>query len=299
MEHNESFIKSLFNNLVRIGIVTIFIYFFRLSTYNIIRSLNKVVSLSWIGQYFYMSLLEIAVLLLIFKYAFNKKNKIIEADEKKIKINIFDILNFFFITWFLKTLLFEGLFYLENIVITGQNFENHVQRIITYRMNFTNLDMMYRIMSGIILGPVVEELFFRKGVFDYYASKKVSNRTIILISGVSFGLIHTSSLSILADSIIGGIILAVMFATTKNVIYPIIGHGINNLMQSITSTFNDYSDIVNVEAYIEANMIQIRGVIIISLILLVITSIISYIKRRTIISSDFKNCLIEVFTNNK
>jgi membrane protease YdiL (CAAX protease family) len=294
VEHNKSIIESLFNNLARIILVTILFLCFRYTTRGIVMSIDFIARLSWFGQIFYLGILEVVVLLLIFKYGFNKESKITKVDEKKIKINMLDIFIFLFMGLLLKNILFEGFVYLEGIT----NADPSVESIMAGALNdagrqMTNLDTIYIVIAGVILGPIVEELFFRKGVVEYFSDKEVTSRSIILISGISFGLTHIGSPAILAHSIVVGIIFAVMYATTKNVIYPIIGHGLNNLMQNITSIFIENGGMESIEAV----KFEIRGAIIISLVLLVITCIISYIKRRTIISSDFKKRLVKVFTD--
>ena len=72
---------------------------------------------------------------------------------------------------------------------------------------------------------------------------------------------------------------------------------LNDLMPFILSVFRDNRGIEDFQAYIETGrIIEIKGAIIISLVFLIITSIISYMKIKTIISSDFKDSLIKVLT---
>lgn len=124
---------------------------------------------------------------------------------------------------------------------------------------------------------------------------------MVLLSGISFGLVHSVGIAKIISTIIIGIIFAIMYATTKNIVYPIIGHSLMNLisvsMTIFTDMFRDHSHIEDILTYIEARyLIEIKGAIIISLILIIILSVLFYIKRKTIISSDFKDCLIEIFT---
>ncbi len=297
MESNKSIMESLFHNLARIMCITILFIFFRSITYKIIMKLNIIDRLSLFSVVFYVSLLQVGVIFFILKHGFKKEDKIIKREDKGLVIDLFDIFIFLFIGLLLGSIIYEGLFCIEDIINAGSKYESNVTRALISGLEVTNLDKIYSIISGVILGPLAEELFFRKGVFEYFADKEVKSRDVILISGISFGLTHSIGLAIPTHAIITGIIFAVMYVTTDNVIYPIIGHGLNNLMSFIVDIFRDNSGIEDIEAYIEAgNLITIRGAIIISLILLIITSIISYIKRKTIISSDFKKSLRRVFT---
>lgn len=200
-----------------------------------------------------------------------------------------DILIFLFIGILLTSILFQGLIYLEGVMNVGPRYEDFLPQI-----SMTSLERIYVFMAGVVLVPIVEELLFRKGIFQYFADKKLTNINIILISGISFGLWHYSGgPAKIVGSTMFGIVLAIMYATTKNVIYPIIGHGINNLMQNIISGFMVSS--LDAESYTEYIKSGIKEAIVFSLILLMITSMISYIKRKTIISSEFKDRLTEVF----
>jgi membrane protease YdiL (CAAX protease family) len=295
MKQNKSIIESLFNNSARITCITISFIIFGIITYRIPFGSNISDGLSIFAMQFYASCLQVLVLLLIFKYGLKIKNEINKEDEGK--TNLFDILIFLFIGLLLKNMLLGSLYYLEIITNTVPKFDNEVVRGLLEGMEVTNLDKIYNFMNGVILAPIAEELFFRKGVFKYFSDKEVTNRSIILISGISFGLAHLMGFAIPASVILTGIIFATIYAITKNIIYPIIGHGLNNLMPSFISIFNDNSYIEDIEIYNEVGrIIDIKGAINISLILLVVTGIISYIKRKTIISSDFKNRLKRVFT---
>lgn len=297
MKTNKSILESSFNNLARIICITILFIIFGVITYRIPKSLNILDGLSIFATQFYVSFLQVIIIFLILKYGLKKKNKVIKGDEKELRINLFDILIFLFIGLLLKNILLGGLYYLESILNISPKYNNDVIQGLLEGMQITNLDKIYSFVTGVILVPIVEELFFRKGVFGYFVGKEVTSRSVILISGISFGLTHSMGLAIAIHVMLTGIIFAVMYVTTENVIYPIIGHGLNNLMPFIITIFRDNSGIGDVESYIEAGrIIENRGAIIISLVLLVITSMISYTKRKTIISSDFKDRLIKVFT---
>lgn len=297
MKQNKSIMESLFTNLAIILCISFLFLIFGMITYRVAMSLNIVDGLSIFAMQFYASVLQLLIIFFIFKYGGKKRNKVLKKDEKRFKVDLLDIFIFLFMGLFLNSAIFVSLAHLEIIDISPQ-YDTGIMQNLFDGMQITDLDKIYSFITGVILAPIVEESFFRKGVFQYCTNKGIKSRTMILISGISFGLIHSAGFIKLIGSIITGIIFAVIYATTKNVIYPIIAHSVNNLMPFIISIFRDSSGIEDVAAYIEAGyLMEIKGLIIISLILLVITGIISYIKRQTIISSDFKEGLIEIFND--
>lgn len=297
MRQNKSIIESLFNSLAMITCITILFIIFENITYRIPFNPGLPNRLSIFAMQFYASILQIVVLLLIFKFGLKREKGIVKEDENNFKTNIFDILIFLIIGLLLKNMLLLGLYYLQIITNTVPQFNNYIIEGLLEGMKVTNVDRIYNFLTGVILAPIAEELFFRKGVFEYYIDKDVTSRKVILISGLSFGLAHLMGFAITASVMLTGIVFATIYAITKNIMYPIIGHGLNNLTSSVTGIYSGIDVFEDTKAYLELDStIGIKGAIVVCLALLVIISIISYTKRKTIISSDFKNRLIKVFT---
>lgn len=90
------------------------------------------------------------------------------------------------------------------------------------------------IISAILIGPIVEELIFRKAIFGLF--KKDS--TGLLVSTFAFGVIHVASETNLAHALVNGISYFVMGAVfgliylrnKKNIIVPMIIHVLSNLI---------------------------------------------------------------------
>lgn len=296
MEYKPN-IDSVLNNLARITCISITFIVFGIITYRSPMDSNIFGGLSIFAKQLFLVIFRFIAISLILRYSFKKENKVIREDRKKLKVNIFDILIFLFIGLTLANILLLGLHYIEIITNTVPEYNNDVTRVLLEGLEVTKLDRIYNFMTVVILVPTVEELFFRKGVFKYYEDKGVKSGTIILISGISFGLNHLMGLAIPASAMIKGITFAILYAITDNVIYPIIGHGLNNWSSSIAGLYSSINILEYARAYFEHDsMIEIIEVIIFCLILLIITSIISYIKRNSIISSDFKDQLRKVLT---
>lgn len=78
----------------------------------------------------------------------------------------------------------------------------------------------------IVLGPVVEELFFRGYVFNAYLAEKGA-RTAYLGSALAFGVAHV--LPTLVLGIFGmGLILAFIYRRSGTIVAPVVAHGLNN-----------------------------------------------------------------------
>lgn len=297
MKHNKSILEPLLNNLARITCILVSFIIFGMITYRSLIDLSIFDGLSIFARQFYASTFQIIIISLILKYGLKKESKVVSEDRHKLELNIFDIMVFLFIGLLLKNILLLGLHYIEIITNTVPEFNSDIKIFLLEGIEVTKLDRIYSFMTGVILAPMVEELFFRKGVFKYYENKGVKSRTIILISGISFGLVHLAGFAKPVSSILSGITFATIYAITDNIMYPILGHGLNNWTSSIVVLYTGIDVFEAPKAYFAYDIIiEIKGAIVVCLLLLIITSIISYIKRKTIISSVFKKQLRKVLT---
>lgn len=88
------------------------------------------------------------------------------------------------------------------------------------------------IISAVIIGPVIEELIFRKAIFGLIKSNTVA----LIVSTLVFGLIHVISEASIQAAIVNGISYFVMgfvfsyiyLKAERNVMIPIVVHIINN-----------------------------------------------------------------------
>lgn len=92
----------------------------------------------------------------------------------------------------------------------------------------SNLSVLYRGISVLIIAPIFEELFFRKFLFGEVL-KKQSLTLSILVSSICFSLIHLPSYRNLLPTFIFGIIACLIYNKTNNIFYTIILHFLTNL----------------------------------------------------------------------
>ncbi|WP_408608259.1 CPBP family intramembrane glutamic endopeptidase [Aquimarina spinulae] len=92
----------------------------------------------------------------------------------------------------------------------------------------SNLSVLYRGISVLIIAPIFEEFFFRKFLFREVL-KKHSLTLSILVSSICFSLIHLPSYRNLLPTFIFGIIACLIYNKTNNIFYTIILHFLTNL----------------------------------------------------------------------
>lgn len=87
------------------------------------------------------------------------------------------------------------------------------------------------VLNPVILGPITEELAFRAIVFKGF-QKAINTPVAAVLSALLFGIAH----GILVQSVytfIMGVIVALVYARTKNLFYPIIMHITINMLASM------------------------------------------------------------------
>jgi membrane protease YdiL (CAAX protease family) len=92
----------------------------------------------------------------------------------------------------------------------------------------SNLSIIYRGISVLIIAPIFEEFFFRKFLFGEVL-KKHSLTVSIIVSSICFSLIHLPSYRNLLPTFIFGIIACLIYNKTRNIFYTIILHFLANL----------------------------------------------------------------------
>jgi uncharacterized protein len=101
--------------------------------------------------------------------------------------------------------------------------------------------MILMMISAIILGPIVEELIFRKAIFGLIKSDKMA----IFISALVFGLIHLAGEASIQAALVNGISYFVMgfvfgyiyIKNNRNIMVPIVVHILSNLISIIVILF--------------------------------------------------------------
>lgn len=100
----------------------------------------------------------------------------------------------------------------------------------------SNLTVLYRGISVLIIAPIFEELFFRKFLFGEVL-KKYSLTASILVSSLCFSVIHLPSYRNLLPTFIFGIIACLIYKKTGNIFYTIILHFLTNLSWFLLVTY--------------------------------------------------------------
>ncbi len=138
---------------------------------------------------------------------------------------------------------FIGIFLmLEGVMLIGSIIANNVTDLINRLLNIEVKDTTGEfigqtpigivILVVVIIGPIFEELIFRKIYID--AIGKYSTKTAILVSAASFALFHGNITQIIYTFGVG-LILGWVYAKTKNIVYPIILHMLLNFFGTVPS----------------------------------------------------------------
>ena len=113
------------------------------------------------------------------------------------------------------------------------------------------------LLTTVILAPLIEEIVFRKAFFDLLSKKtKMNSITIIVVSGISFAMIHfvmaildillseqglgalLSELIYIVPYFISGLVLGYIYEKSeRNILVPITIHMLNNILSAILILF--------------------------------------------------------------
>ena len=96
----------------------------------------------------------------------------------------------------------------------------------------SNLSIWTTIIVFVIIGPIFEELIFRKAFIDIIG--KYNIRLAIFISAAAFALFH-GNITQTIYTFAGGLILSWVYAKTKNFIYPVLLHMALNFFGTVPS----------------------------------------------------------------
>ncbi len=96
---------------------------------------------------------------------------------------------------------------------------------------------IYMFVGAVILGPIVEELIFRKALFGLIKNDK----TALIVSSIIFGLVHLTNETSIATALVNGIAYIIMgfvfgyiyLKSNKNVVVVTLVHILSNLISVI------------------------------------------------------------------
>jgi len=198
-----------------IGILSIMIYF-------LLPELIAFLPWGFIGKSICLDLLLIIISYFLFKREIDNSFKVI---KNKFKECFKYVMNKQWLAW--------GIYLLAAIVVTiimGDNSTSVNQQLAE------SLPMLYVIPSCLIYAPFVEELVFRAGIRRLIKNNKI----FIIVSGLSFGLLHTLSEKTLINFIVLslpysvlGCYFAYLYVKTDNIGASMMGHFLHNALASI------------------------------------------------------------------
>ncbi len=128
----------------------------------------------------------------------------------------------------------------QALMLIGSIVANSVTDLINEKLGIVVEDSTAELISGtpiwivilvvVVIGPIFEELVFRKGFID--AIGNYNSRIAIFISAASFALFH-GNITQAIYTFGAGLMLAWVYTKTKNIIYPIVLHMLINFFGSV------------------------------------------------------------------
>lgn len=147
----------------------------------------------------------------------------------------------------------------------------------------------FKIVLSLIL-PIFEELMFRKTIIDKY--NEYGTKSIILLSSILFGLCHENE-SQLEYAIFIGLVLAIVYIKTNNILYPIILHITINAFTNLPTVF--YYNIQNES--IKNIVLSVYGIIHLIIIILGLILIIKKVYKTIKNKKGIENFILEIIDN--
>ena len=151
-----------------------------------------------------------------------------ETEKKKMSVG----------QWLVAFIMCYALVYISNIIgnimtsIVGVLKQGQVENTI---VNITmNISPLMSFLFMVLGAPIMEEYIFRKLLID--RTVKYGEGLTILLSGAIFGLFH-GNLNQFAYAFILGCFYGFIYVRTRNVLYTILMHMLNNFMGSILGMF--------------------------------------------------------------
>lgn len=251
--HKKFFSKIGFNYLI-FGLVSLIIQIIVINiiggvNHNILSDINILAIISSICNY-----------ILPFPLFFYLMRKIEKQNLEKQSLSLKKFLLYLAITF---TLMWIG--NLVGVAVTsliGNLFQIDISNPVEYLINSSDIWLNLLLIS--IIGPIFEEIFFRKFLID--RTIKYGARASIILSAVIFGFFHGNISQLFYAFLLGGF-FAYVYIKTGKIIYTIALHIIVNLMGSVVSLF--VSESVNA---LTANTYGTIDLLIIILYFLIIVS---------------------------
>lgn len=130
---------------------------------------------------------------------------------------------------------------LRALLSFGPMFESLIPYIGLMEESSSNLSaFLYFFPVGVIAAPIIEEIFFR-GILLNKWSEKYGNVKGVLFSSLIFMILHIGSLML--PQLLMGLLCAIVYIRTKNLIYPILAHALYNFCIIVPTLFSSSGSI--------------------------------------------------------
>lgn len=175
-------------------------------------------------------ILMIIIVAPIFKHI-RKEEKIIIPKEFIVPINKINFIKIVVITFGISgvtmgwQILARTL--LKNVSIISESTTNFDK---VFATPDTSHSFFWMFLSVAILGPIIEELIFR-GVLFSTLNKYLPGIWVVIITAIYFGLWHSNPMQMVYTAILG-IFVGLVYASTRNMWFPMLIHLINNIIST-------------------------------------------------------------------
>ncbi|MDY6037634.1 MAG: CPBP family intramembrane glutamic endopeptidase [Eubacterium sp.] len=140
------------------------------------------------------------------------------------------------ITFGLSGISFLWLNFVDYILINFPAFSESAQRFEEAWSDEDQSAYIWVFLSVAVLGPIVEELLFRGVVFNHL-EKAFGKWLTVIVSSLAFGIWHGELVQIVYTCIVG-LGIAIVYIKTRNLVYPICLHILNNFMSTLPDSLN-------------------------------------------------------------
>lgn len=224
MNAHKKFFSKIGLNYLALGIITMI---FQIIIANIINVINP----QYLNDYNIISIIStICNYFLPFPIFYWLMKKIESEKPEKTRINTKTFLIYAAIT---LTLMWIGNFIgLTVTSLLSSTMQSDIVNPVHELIN--NTDIWFNMIVISIVAPIFEEILFRKLLID--RTIRYGAKVSIILSALLFALFHGNLNQFFYTLMMGGF-LAYVYIRTGNIIYPIVLHGIANIMGSVVSLF--------------------------------------------------------------
>lgn len=131
------------------------------------------------------------------------------------------------VSWIDSLMSFEIEFLSTEIEYLKQMAKKINDQVILLAYSETPIQLMFRLLVLAFVPALAEELFFRASLQNIIIKSTGKVHVSIVVASLIFALIHMNVVNFIAIFILG-LILGYIYYFTKNIIYPIIAHFVNN-----------------------------------------------------------------------